>query len=72
MESEKEIEVGMGVTYHSFNNEEHGIITSWNKHFVFVRYGLGDTSAATRIEDLTDVMGRSLKFPRPCAPGGEG
>ena len=29
-----------------------GTITSFNKHYVFVRYGTGDTSAATRREDL--------------------
>lgn len=31
---------------------ELGRITSFNEHFVFVRYGIGDTSAATKREDL--------------------
>jgi hypothetical protein len=31
---------------------EEGVITSFNPYFVFVRYGMGSTSAATRREDL--------------------
>lgn len=31
---------------------EEGVITSFNDHCVFVRYGSGCTSAATRREDL--------------------
>lgn len=29
------------------DRSEHGTISSWNDHFVFVRYGTGDTAAAT-------------------------
>jgi len=32
---------------------ETGTITSFNDRFVFVRYGQGSTSQATRREDLT-------------------
>ena len=32
---------------------EEGVITSFNKDYVFVRYGSGTGSAATRREDLT-------------------
>lgn len=31
---------------------ENGWISSWNDKFIFVRYNLGDTSAATKPEDL--------------------
>jgi len=31
---------------------EHGVITSFNEKFVFVRYGTGTISKATRREDL--------------------
>ncbi len=31
---------------------EHGFITSYNDHCVFVRYGMGSTSAATNRDDL--------------------
>lgn len=30
-----------------WDKDEDGIITSWNERYVFVRYGRGDTSAAT-------------------------
>ena len=51
-------------THGSHGSIEYGRITSWNDHFVFVRYHLrvdsygkqhpryGDTSEATRPEDL--------------------
>lgn len=41
------------VIYTAHHGErEQGIITSWNDHYVFVRYGLGSTSAATDPDQL--------------------
>jgi len=37
---------------------EYGFITSFNDHVIFVRYGLGSTSAATKRENL------HWQFPR--------
>ena len=53
-------DIGRKVTYvpdHAHDdlvhaNCEHGYITSFNKPCVFVRYGLGSTSAGTNREDL--------------------
>ena len=36
-----------------FGGQERGVISSWNEHAVFVRYGRGSTAAATRREDLS-------------------
>lgn len=55
-----EKDIGRRVVYipnHADGNYGHpdckeGPITSMNEHFVFVRYGLGDTSAATKRENL--------------------
>ena len=46
-------DVGRRVTYREFDGSfEHGIITSFNDHCVFVQYKLGCTSQATSREDL--------------------
>lgn len=50
-------DVGRRVIYtepvdHPHRKVEPGIITSFNEHYVFVRYRAGLTSAATRREDL--------------------
>jgi len=37
---------------------EEGVITSFNEHYVFVRYGGGTTSAATLREDLEWMAGK--------------
>ena len=37
---------------HDMMRQEKGVITSFNERFVFVRYGDGDTSAATDRLDL--------------------
>ncbi len=55
-----EKDVGRIVTYipgHARGDVSHkdcerGTITSFNDHAVFVRYGMGSTSAATSREDL--------------------
>ena len=54
--------VGKGCWYKSFDGYEHGILKSWNDHFIFVVYpGNNDakkehwdryTAAATKPEDL--------------------
>lgn len=43
---------------------EHGYITSFNDHAVFVRYGRGSTSAATSREDLVWEQARADKEGR--------
>jgi hypothetical protein len=35
-----------------FRRREPGVISSWNEEYVFVRYGIGSTAAATKREDL--------------------
>jgi len=35
-----------------FSRPQVGIITSFNEKYIFVRYGVGATSAATKREDL--------------------
>ena len=55
-----EKDIGRNVTYvpgHakddlSHQDCEHGLITSFNDHYVFVHYGKGSTSAGTSREDL--------------------
>lgn len=48
-----EADIGRGVVYRGYGGEvENGYITSFNDHFVFVRYGLGCTSQATRRDQL--------------------
>ena len=48
---------GRAVVYRSWGGYkiEQGTITSWNDEFIFVRYGWGTTSAATRPIDLEFV-----------------
>lgn len=54
------VDIGREVIYvpgHAKDDQKHkdcerGRITSFNDHCVFVRYGLGDTSAGTSREDL--------------------
>lgn len=49
-----EKDIGRNVTYtNGVGEREYGHITSFNDSYVFVRYGSGSTSAATRREDLT-------------------
>ena len=50
-----EADKGRQVVYHGNYGGplEFGIITSWNDKYIFVRYGVGATSAATSPEDLT-------------------
>lgn len=46
-------DVGRKVIYHGRAGERgEGVITSYNDHYVFVRYGAGVTSAATKYSDL--------------------
>ena len=41
------------VTYIAHDgHREAGLISSWNEHYVFVRYSTGDTAAATERCDL--------------------
>lgn len=49
-----ERDIGRAVVYRSAPNykPEQGTITSFNDKYVFVRYGLGNTSAATDPSDL--------------------
>jgi hypothetical protein len=49
-----EADIGRAVVYRTAPNfePEQGIITSFNDKYVFVRYGLGSTSAATDPDDL--------------------
>ena len=48
-----EADIGRGVVYHGYAGElEQGYITSFNEHYVFVRYGSGCTSQATRRDQL--------------------
>ena len=45
--------VGRAVRYvASHGAVQHGRIKSWNEHFVFCWYGIGDTAAATDPKDL--------------------
>jgi len=47
-------DVGRNVTYTANHGErEHGVISSWNDKYVFVRYGMGSTAAATDPEQLS-------------------
>lgn len=48
-------DIGTGVLYvpsHDEAEAEHGIITTWNRHCVFVRYDGDRGSKSTRPEDL--------------------
>lgn len=45
-------DIGRRVIYRSRGKMEEGWITSFNDNFVFVLYHAGDTSAATRRQDL--------------------
>lgn len=46
-------DIGRKVIYRRpYCKVEEGFITSMNDHYVFVRYGAGDTSAATDPEDI--------------------
>jgi hypothetical protein len=48
-----EEDIGRAVKYTAPHGaQEYGRITSYNDSFVFVRYGAGDTSAATKREQL--------------------
>lgn len=48
-----EADIGRNVTYRGYAGEvERGHITSFNDHYVFVRYGSGSTSQATRRDQL--------------------
>ena len=50
----KDSDVGRNVTYTAHHGEkEHGVISSWNDSYVFVRYGMGSTAAATDPEQLS-------------------
>lgn len=61
----KQTDVGRGVIYqasHPGAKLEPGVITSFNDHYVFVRYGRNFTSAATRREDLVwEFPGSAVK-----------
>ena len=51
----QERDIGRKVIYareDPYRDTEYGVITSFNDHVVFVRYGLGSTSAATERQDL--------------------
>jgi len=49
----EEKDIGRAVRYTTpHNTQKYGIVTSFNDSFVFVRYGIGDTSAATKREHL--------------------
>lgn len=53
----KDSDVGRQVIYTAHHGERQaGVISSWNKDWVFVRYGMGSTSAATDPEQLTFAM----------------
>jgi len=48
-----EKDIGRAVRYTAPHGaQEYGTVTSFNSSFVFVRYGIGDTSAATKREHL--------------------
>lgn len=45
---------GRGVIYTAHDGHtERGVISSWSEHYVFVRYGLGSTAAATLRDQLS-------------------
>ena len=49
----KNSDVGRNVIYTAHHGErEEGVISSWNDHYVFVRYGRGSTAAATDPDQL--------------------
>jgi hypothetical protein len=48
-------DIGRKVVYYpryTIGGEQEGLISSFNRNWVFVRYGLGCTSQATKREDL--------------------
>lgn len=51
----KQTDIGRGVIYQGGHpdDREYGVITSFNDHVVWVRYGKSRTSQATSREDLT-------------------
>jgi hypothetical protein len=52
-------DVGKVVVYvPRFGPSEHGVISTWNEKYIFVRYG-GTGSMATRPEDLWWLSNRS-------------
>lgn len=52
-----EFRVGERVVYRPYPKAkpEEGVVTSINKDFVFVRYGIDTTSKATSPKDLTHI-----------------
>lgn len=53
MKMPTEKDIGRKVVYRNHGGKvEEGFITSFNDHYVFVRYGTGSTSAATDPKDL--------------------
>ena len=48
----KSDDVGRTVIYRPWDRPEEGVITSFNDHYIFVRYGADKNSKATRREDL--------------------
>ena len=47
-------DIGRAVVYHPHvGTTERGVITSFNDHYVFVRYGSASTSQATSRRDLS-------------------
>jgi hypothetical protein len=57
--SPTEVDIGRKVIYRGHAGErEEGAITSFNDHYVFVRYGTGSTSAATLRDQLEWAFGR--------------
>jgi hypothetical protein len=51
-------DVGRGVVYvPRHGSREDGVITSWNSHFVFVRYRGSETPKATNVLDLEWASG---------------
>ena len=56
-EKNKRLEVvGRKVVYTPYHGEiEEGVVTSWNDHFIFVRYGNNTTSQATLREQLEAI-----------------
>lgn len=51
-------DTGRNVIYTAHHGErEEGVISSWNEKYVFVRYGMGSTAAATDPDQLEFSVG---------------
>lgn len=63
MEMPTEKDIGRKVVYRRpYCKVEEGFITSFNDKYVFVRYGMGSTSAATDPQDI-EFIGGPLHHP---------